>query len=65
MWNKPKPAPEYQLGWKDKKAAGKSLQKMLEWDFERIIIAHGENIESDAKTKAHEAWKIPLSNPVR
>jgi hypothetical protein len=30
MWNVPKPAPEYQLGWSDKKAAGDSLSRILE-----------------------------------
>lgn len=62
MWNKPKPAPEYQLGWKDKSAARKSLQKILEWDFDRIIIAHGDNIESDAKAVARSAWATPLTS---
>lgn len=33
-------APEYQLGWKDKKAAKRSLEQMLEWDFERVLLAH-------------------------
>lgn len=45
MWNNPKPAPEYQLGWKDKQAASKSLERILSWDFERIIISHGDLIE--------------------
>ena len=37
MWDNPKPAPEYQMGWKDKAAARKSLQKILEWDFHKIV----------------------------
>jgi hypothetical protein len=61
MWNKPMPAPEYQMGWKDKAAAKRSLERILEWDFERIVIAHGDNIESDAKNLAREAWAKPLS----
>lgn len=62
MWNHPKPAPEYQLGWKDKTAARKSLERILEWDFERIVIAHGDLIETDAKATALEAWKVPLGD---
>jgi hypothetical protein len=62
MWNQPKPAPEYQLGWKDKTAARKSLERILQWDFERIVIAHGELIESDAKATALEAWRVPLEH---
>lgn len=61
MWDNPKPAPEYQMGWKDKTAARKSLQSILEWDFDRIILAHGDLIESDTKNRAREAWKKPLS----
>lgn len=60
MWNKPKPAPEYQLGWNDRKAARGSLKRILEWDFKRIIIAHGDLIESNARHMAEEAWQRPL-----
>ena len=56
MWNTPKPAPEYQLGWKDKKAAAKSLNRILDWDFQRIVISHGENIHENAKDVARQAW---------
>ena len=30
MWNHPKPAPEHQMGWRDKTAARQSLRKILE-----------------------------------
>ncbi|MDJ0717824.1 MAG: DUF4336 domain-containing protein [Prochloraceae cyanobacterium] len=62
MWNNPKPAPEYQLGWKDKKAASKSLKRILTWDFERIIIAHGDLIEENAKEVALHAWQQVLAS---
>ena len=61
MWNNPKPAPEYQMGWRDKQAARTSLEKILEWDFERIILAHGDLIETHARERALKAWKKPLS----
>ncbi len=61
MWNTPKPAPEYQLGWSDKQAACKSLESILAWDFERIIIAHGDLIERDARSTAEWAWAKPLT----
>ena len=60
MWNTPKPAPKYQLGWEDRRAAKASREKILEWDFERIIIAHGENIDRNAKQVARAAWARPL-----
>ncbi len=61
MWDNPKPAPEYQMGWKDREAARASLERILEWDFDRIVIAHGDLIETDARRTALEAWKTPLS----
>lgn len=63
MWNHPKPAPEYQMGWRDKAAARRSLRKILEWDFDRIILSHGDLIETNAKELAREAWKKPLGAP--
>jgi hypothetical protein len=62
MWDKPKPAPEYQLGWKDKKAACKALKRILSWDFERIIISHGDLIVKNAKEVALQAWRQPLES---
>ncbi len=61
MWNNPKPAPEYQLGWQDKNAASKTLKKILSWDFERIVISHGDLIEKNAKEVAIRAWRQPIS----
>lgn len=61
MWNKPRPAPEYQLGWSDKTAAKASIEQILAWDFERIILSHGDLIDSDAKAAARDAWARPLS----
>ncbi len=61
MWANPKPAPEYQMGWKDKQAASKSLNKILSWDFESIIVSHGELIEGNAKDVARQAWRRPLA----
>ena len=60
MWNHPKPAPEYQLGWKDKVAARQSLQHILNWDFKRVIMAHGDLIDHDAKEVVRAAWEVPL-----
>lgn len=48
----------------DEAAFARSLGKILEWDFDRIVVGHGEPIESDAKKKLLRAWKdagIPLS----
>ncbi len=60
MWNIAKPAPEYRLGWSDRKAARASLRRILQWDFERVILAHGDLIEADARHVVENAWRNPL-----
>jgi hypothetical protein len=60
MWNRARPAPEYQLGWGDRPRVAAALTKILAWDFERVIIAHGDLIEHDAKAVVREAWTKPL-----
>ncbi len=56
MWNKPRPAPEYRMGWSDHKAAANSLRRILAWDFQRIALSHGDLIDRDAREVAIKAW---------
>jgi hypothetical protein len=62
MWNRPKPAPEYQIGWKNRAEAKSCLEKILTWGFERIIISHGDLIEKDAQQIARTAWQSVLKS---
>ena len=56
MWNRPRPAPEYRLGWSDRQAAAKSLRRILGWDFQRIVLSHGDLIDRDPHAAAAAAW---------
>ena len=56
MWNRPRPAPEYRIGWSDRHAAAKSLQRILAWNFERIVLSHGDLIDRDAHDATARAW---------
>jgi hypothetical protein len=56
MWGNPRPAPEYQMGWNDRQAAAKSLRRILAWDFQQIVLSHGDLIQSDAREVAIIAW---------
>jgi hypothetical protein len=56
MWNKVPPAPEYQMGWKDNRAAGASLAPMLAWGFDQAIISHGDLITENARDVDRKAW---------
>jgi hypothetical protein len=56
MWDNPRPAPEYRMGWKDRTAAAQSLRRILAWDFRQIVLSHGDLIERDAHAVAARAW---------
>lgn len=56
MWNNPKAAPEYQMGWGRKDIVKKALEKILSWQPERVILAHGELIEHDVDDVLRRAW---------
>lgn len=46
---------------KDRAAAGRSVRKMLEWDFRRVVLAHGDLVEgSDTRERTREAlwWML-------
>jgi hypothetical protein len=60
MWNHPQPAPEYRFGWSDRPAAAGCLRRILAWDFQRIVLAHGDLVERDAAEVARQAWSRVL-----
>ena len=62
MWNNPKPAPEYQMGWGEKDVARKALVKIISWEAERIILSHGELIESNVSEVLRNAWSKVLDS---
>jgi hypothetical protein len=41
---------------RDRKAARESVAKILEWDFDRVIVTHGEVVESGGKAKLADAF---------
>lgn len=41
---------------RDHKAARESVAKVLEWDFDRVIVTHGDVLESGGKAKFAEAF---------
>ncbi len=42
------------------RSARAALEKIVAWDFERIVIAHGDLIEHDARAVARCAWRHHL-----
>lgn len=41
---------------KDRQALTASLEKLLAWDFDRVVMAHGDVLETGGKTKLREAF---------
>ena len=56
MWNNPRPAPEYRMGWSDRQAAAVSLRRILAWEFQQIVVSHGDLIYHNAHAAAAAAW---------
>lgn len=48
-WKKPTQSLSWRMFTKDRAAARASVEALLAWDFERIVCAHGEIVEGDAK----------------
>lgn len=57
MWNRPTPAPEYRFGWGDKARVRDAMQRILAWDFDRVILSHGDLITHDARSVVAGAWR--------
>ncbi len=45
---------------RDGNAALRSLRKILEWDFDRVIVTHGEILETGGKAQMKEAFAFIL-----
>jgi hypothetical protein len=48
------------LAIRDKKAALNSLKRILEWDFDRVIVTHGDIIESGGPARLREGFAFIL-----
>lgn len=44
------------LGIRDRAAAARSLDRILEWDFDRIVVSHGDVLESGGHARLEEAF---------
>jgi hypothetical protein len=50
------------LATTDKKKVKKSVEKILGWDFDRVIMAHGTIIETNGKQKLKQGYEWVLEN---
>jgi glyoxylase-like metal-dependent hydrolase (beta-lactamase superfamily II) len=47
----------FRMAIKDKAAFGRSVRALMQWDFDRIIVGHGEIVRTDGKRQLGEALK--------
>ena len=55
-WNRFGPTPLEKFLMRDKAAVRASLDRILEWDFDRVIVGHGRNIEANGKEAFRQAF---------
>ena len=63
-YKRPGPPAPVRLGFRDGVAARASLERVLSWNFERIVIAHGRVIETGAREVFEDAYSFLLSDLV-
>ena len=56
MWQRFGPSRMIRLLVSDRQAFRESVQRILKWDFERIIPSHGEVLERNGKQALRRAW---------
>ena len=54
-WKRPAQSRLWRLFTKDRGAAGAAAAELLTWDFDRVVMAHGEILEDRAKEQVAEA----------
>ena len=63
MYEHPRPPPDMRLGFKDRPAARAFVERVLGWDFDRIVIAHGHLIASGGKDVFRSAFGFLFEGP--
>lgn len=61
MWGHPAPAPELRWLTLHREQSREQLIKLLHWEFDRVILAHGELLDRDPKVAIHKAWRWLLA----
>lgn len=60
-WNRFAPSRFCRSQMKDRAAVRASLEHILSWDFDRILVGHGRNIETNGKQAFREAFAFLLT----
>lgn len=60
MYGRPRMPPDWQLSFRDREALRDSFSRLLSWDFDAVILAHGALLRSGAKSifRREYAWAL-------
>jgi hypothetical protein len=60
MYDRPRVPPDWQWTFRRQAATRRSFERLLSWDYERVILAHGRLIEDGAKDvfRRSYAWAL-------
>lgn len=61
IYQKPGPPIDVKLAYANRSAARASFKKVMDWDFDKMILAHGPLIYSNAKAVLYQAYRFLLS----
>jgi hypothetical protein len=65
-WKKTAQSRAWRFLMRDRAAAARSAMAVLSWDFERVVVGHGDVVEENARTRAQDAltWMTSGSPPL-
>jgi Domain of unknown function (DUF4336) len=64
IYQKLQPSILERLALRDRPSAVATIQTMLSWDFNRVIMAHGSIVETDGKRRLREGYEWYLKMPL-
>ena len=60
VYQKPGPLLDVKLAYLNKRRARSSLEKVMDWDFDKMILAHGHLVLQNAKEVFYQAYRFLL-----
>lgn len=60
MWGRPRPAPELRWFTRDRRSARNAIERILSWEFDRAVIAHGDLLDQTPHDAIRDAWRWVL-----
>jgi hypothetical protein len=52
-----RPTPMFRFGLRNRAAGRRSVDRILNWDFDRIIVGHGDSLETGAQSALRSAYE--------